>query len=596
MKKNLTFLFLIICLSQTNVLSAQASDANFSIDPGVVNKINQNELKQLNIQKNNIENQNKVEETITSPKQESYTSESGVVVNPSFELKGIKFSGNTIFSDKELNKYIQNLVGKTIYISDVFNAVNDINKLYYTSGYFTSFAYVPPQKITDNIIEVNIVESKIGTIEVEGNKYSKVSYLKNNILATNGLKEGQIFNAYNIRRSLNNINEKDYMKGQISVEEGAKQNLTDIKLRVAERYPLSFNVAWDNGGNSLVGRQRNIMLLSQNNLFGLGHSIYGGTILANGTTGVMAGYKMPIGKYGTELQFDYSFANVNLKEDQTANRINGRAKTFSLRAVQPIFSNNKYEIKTDLGMDLTTVTSSQDSTNTTISDYKLAVARHGINFKEYDNKGVFVSRYETSFGVPILGATQDDYGYFDHSDTAPKSNFLKFKLDLTRLQKLPKECYGIFRVTSQYSPNNLYPTEQILLGGVGSIRGFEPGNCTADLGVNGTFELRSPVPGLKKILPKKLEGFDKNVKLGYFYDWGAFSQQHTGVQINGVSNFLQSVGTGIHVNVTKNLVASVEIAMPIGSSDYRAQDCMLHFSIRADLWDLFSKKPNVTPL
>lgn len=568
-----------------------------SIDAGVVNKMNQDEVQKIEARKDVFKPQAEpvVEENLVNPHQ-SYLDESGVVINPSFELKSVTFSGNTIFKDKELDKYFKPLYNKTIYISEVFDAVNEINKLYVTNGYFTSYAYVPPQKIEDNSIVINVIEGKIGQISFDGNKRSRNSYLRNVVLASNGLDEGKVFNVNNIKKSLDSVNTKNYMTGQIAMQDSARPNSTDLKLTISERFPLSFTNIWDNDGNRLVGRQRDIMLLSQDNLFGLGHSIYGGTVLAKGTVGALAGYKMPVGKHGTELQFDYSFANVNLLEEQAVNRINGRAKTFSARVVQPLYKSNNLDLKTDLGVDFVSANSMQYSTNTPINDYKLTVLRSGLNLTRYDKTGLIAGRLESSFGIPILGATDSTTNYFQNDSTEPQSAFYKLKLDLTRLQKLPKDCFGIIRLSTQYSPNNLYPSEQMMFGGASTIRGFEPGNCLGDVGVNGTFEIRTPLPFLKLVLPTKLEGIDKKVKLGFFYDWGVFSSNNTGVAMNGNSNLLQSVGCGIHFNITKSTIASLEIGIPVGDNIYKEHSAMLHFSIRADLWDLFAKKPQIKAL
>lgn len=595
MKRNLILLAALLVINLPTA-AAEAPPPVF-IDPGVVNEINRDEIKELNIQKNNLsDTPAPIVENIDSSAHESYAYDSGIVVNPTFELKKVTFAGNTVFKDRELEKYFKPLIGKTIYISDVFDAVVEINKMYNQNGYFTSFAYVPPQTIKDNSIVINIEEGKIGQIEIDGNKYSKVNYLKNTVLAPNGLQEGKVFNINDIKKSLDTINSKNYMKGQIAIEEGKKQNSSDLKLKIAERYPLSFTTIWDNGGNTLVGRQRNIMLLQQNNLFGLGHSVYGGTIFAKGTVGALAGYKMPIGKHGTELQFDYSFANVNLLESQAVNRINGRAQTFSTRIVQPLYKSNTIDFKTDLGIDFVSADSMQYSTNTPINSYRLTVLRHGLNLLKYDKKGVFASRFESSFGLPIMGASESSAGMFGNDSTNPQSSFFKVKLDLTRLQKLPKDCYGIFRISSQYSPSNLYASEQMMLGGVSSVRGFEPGNTLGDVGVNGTFEIRTPLPYLKVILPKKIESFDKKVKLGFFYDWGVFSQQNTGRAITASGNLLQSVGAGIHFNLTNSMIASFEVGIPVGDTIYKEHGAMLHFSIKADLWDIFAKKPKLETL
>jgi hemolysin activation/secretion protein len=596
LKQIFTFLFAIFLL-QNKAIAATESRPPIATDPGVVNKMNQGEIKELNNGKYDYKKQNApdIKEDETT-KKDFYDEKAGIVVNPSFDLKKIVFVGNTRFKEKELNKYFEPLIGKTIYINDVFNTVNKINKMYYSNGYYTSYAYVPPQKIKNNTIVVNIVEGKIGEIKIEGNNHSKDNYLKNAILASNGLEEGKVFNINEVRNSLDIINSKKYIKGQIAIEEGKNQDSSDLTLNISERYPLSFNTIWDNDGNRLVGRQRGIMMLSNNNLFGLGHSIYGGTVLAKGTAAALAGYKMPVGKHGTELQFDYSYSHVNLLEEQAVNNISGKAQTFSSRIVQPLFKSDKIDLKTDLGIDFILANSMQYSTNTPISDYKLTVLRQGFNITKYDNSGLNAGRLESSFGIPILGATESTSSYFGNETTDPQSAFYKIRFDLIRLQRLPKDCFGIFRVSTQYSPNNLYPSEQIQFGGVNSIRGFQPGNCLSDIGTNGTFEIRTPLPFFKVVLPKKYEYLDKKLKLGIFYDWGVFSTQNGGVAMAGSTNLLQSVGTGLHFNITDSLVASIEVGIPIGASIYKEQGAMLHFSIKADLWDLFAKKPEIKNL
>lgn len=598
MKQKLTLrlsLILIIFLMHLNIVKAAVTDNIQRIDPGVVNEINRDELKYQRARESikREDNSADIKEAVV---QKTFDNGRGMVINPAIELNKVTFTGNTIFKEKELEKYFSHLIGKGIYLSDIFAAIDEVNKMYYVNGYFTSYAYIPKQRIENNSIVINIVEGKIGEISVEGNTRSKCSYIRNTFLSANGITEGRVFNSNDIQKSMDTINSKSYIKGQISVEEGAKPNTSDIKLEIAERYPLGFNLTWDNGGNRIVGRQRGIMLLSQDNLFGLGHSIYGGSVLSKGTTGALAGYKMPVGKHGTELQFDYSFAKVNLLDEYAANDIKGRAQTFSSRIVQPIYKTANTEFKTDLGIDFVSANSMEYATSTQLSDYKLTVLRHGLNLLRYDNYGLFLSRLESSFGLPILGANQNIGNFFKNDTTNSQSAFFKIKLDLTRLQRLPKDCYGIFRISSQYTPNNLFPAEQMYFGGVGSVRGFEPGSVLGDIGVNGTFEIRTPVPYLKAVLPKKLEKYDKKVRLGFFYDWGIFRQQNSGAAMQASSNFLQSVGSGVHFNVTDSVIASFEVGIPVSGSVYREQSARIHFSIRADLWDLFAKKPKVQPL
>lgn len=597
------FLLLLLLVCGLMQLSAIAEESEvvppIALDPGVVNKLDQDQIKELSTpelepEKEECEGLEISKEIL---KRNSAEHNVGFVKAAPFQLDKVVFVGNTVFKEKDLNKPFSSLFGKTISVEDALAATNEISKIYYAKGYLTSYAYINPKDIKDNTLVVHIVEGKIGEISIEGNTRSKEGYLKNAVLASNKLQEGKIFNVNDAKACLENINSKRFMKGQISVEKSEKTDTSEIKLKVDEKLPISFNVMWDNDGNGLVGEQRAILLLSDNNLFGLGHSIYGGTVLAQGTEGFLAGYKMPVGKHGTELQFDYSFAHVNLGGEQEANRISGNAQKFSTRVVQPLYNKNNINLTTDLGIDFINATSMSYSENESLGDYNLTVVRHGLNFKRYDKTGLVAARYESSFGIPFLGATGSTSRYFGNDEnTDSQSAFYKFKLDLMRLQKLPKQCLGIVRISTQYSPNNLYPTEQMNFGGVTTIRGYEPGACLADSGVNGTFEIRTPVPFLKEAMPNKYENLSERVKLGFFYDWGVFSQQNSGVRMNGVSNFLQSVGAGIHFKITDTMLASFQLGIPVGDSIYKEKSAMFQFAIRADVWDIFAKKPKIQEL
>lgn len=584
----------ILLCTQCRVLAEEIEIPPVALDPGIVNTLNRNLLNELMEEEEEPaeESESKEAPEFESVQQINYKNQTLIDSAQEFELKKVTFSGNTIFKDKELIKYFQSLIDKKITVANAKNAVKEINKLYEESGYYTSYAYISSINPQNNSITINVVEGKIGQISIEGNKYSRAFYLKNILLASNGLEENKVFNINNIDKSIEKINSSNYMKGKISIEQDKESENTDLKLKIEERRPINLKMMWDNDGNEIVGQNRLLMLLSKDNLFGLGNQIYGGTLLARGTTGAFAGYKMPIGKYGTELHFDYSFTHLNLLDEYS--KISGNAQVFSTKIVQPLYNKNNTEINTDLGIDFVNASSMEygELENTSISDYTLTVLRNGFNYIKRDKKGILIGRLENSFGVPIMGAKEDASSSFFNNDTnEPQSAFYKLRFNLTRLQKLPMDCLGIFRISTQYTPNNLYATEKMNFGGIGSMRGFEPGETLADVGVNGTIEIRTPIPFFKRILPEKYKFIDKRVRLGFFYDWGIFSNQHTGIKMSGVENFLQSVGWGLHIKLTESMTASWEIGVPIGSSVHTGKDAVMYFSVKADLWDLFSKKP-----
>ena len=61
-----------------------------------------------------------------------------------------------------------------------------ITDAYRQKGYVTSRAYLPPQQIERQILEIRIVEGITGNVEIKGNRYFKKKLYRNKIALKNG--------------------------------------------------------------------------------------------------------------------------------------------------------------------------------------------------------------------------------------------------------------------------------------------------------------------------------------------------------------------------------------------------------------------------
>jgi len=176
-----------------------------------------------------------------------------------------------------------------------------------------------------------------------------------------------------------------------------------------------------------------------------------------------------------------------------------------------------------------------------------------------------------------------------------ESQFYKVTAGGIRVQRLPLDCIGILRVGGQYSPNALYPIEQMQIGGPFTLRGYQPAELIGDYGVSGTAEIRTPIPGIKALFPKKIEDtVDENVKFAAFYDFG-YVKEHKSIY-NYPQNFLNSVGIGLYVNLTKTISTQFGLAMPLGYRHYNEKTPRFYFGISTEfdkLIPLKAKKKDV---
>lgn len=129
---------------------------------------------------------------------------------------------------------------------------------------------------------------------------------------------------------MKNMNNKPHMRVAASISKNEDHD-TEIKLHVQDRLPLTLNLAWDDYGRNYTGRQRFTSVLGFENFLGFGDKIYGGSILSQDSTGALAGYSIPISKYGTRLAFDYSYSHVNLGGPYRSLGLTGDATNYSLR-------------------------------------------------------------------------------------------------------------------------------------------------------------------------------------------------------------------------------------------------------------------------
>ena len=580
-KKNDLFLILL-ALNIFLANSSFAVNAPMGIDAGAIDKSMQKDLLEQKIDKKLIQTEfqdKKVNQDAIKKPEEKDMGE--YIYNPKFQLNHINFEGNSLYKTEILQKLAAPLVGKEIFMDDLVDLTVKISRFYQANGYLTCYAYIPEQEVDSGTVTIAIAESKIDQVLIQGNKWSKEKYLKRVILGSNDLKEGEIFNSKKIQLALKDLNQHNYIKGQVSISKDKETDKTAIVLNVQDRCPIGFNPSWDNYGRRLVGEQRANMILSYDDLTGHGDKIYGGTTLARGTTGALAGYQIPVGSHGTKLAFDYSYSAIKLGKEYASEDIRGKSKDYALTLTHPLYRTPDTSLVASAAIDALSSNTRYNSLGQTTSNYNLRVFRTGLYGMHDDKYGRWIGSLGSDFGATFLGATQN-------IANGPSSNFVKFKTGLTRVQRLPHRSLGIIRIDGLYSPNRMFAAEQMQLGGPFSIRGYEPGVILGDYGVSGTFEVRTPVPYLTSILPKKLEHLENRVKLVMFYDWG-YVKEH-GHMYDFPLNFLQSVGTGLHINLTDYLSASCSVGIPVGQKAYQGADVRFNFGITSEV-DRFFFKP-----
>ncbi|GHV53165.1 outer membrane protein assembly factor [Synergistales bacterium] len=150
-----------------------------------------------------------------------------VVENP--VVGGINFIDNTIYSEDKLRDLCFTKPGM------IFNRVffrNDLQRIkekYQQDGYV--MARVNDVKIEGDIVNVYIVEPKIGSVIIQGNKRTKTYVIERRV----GIKSGDQFNATKLRYTLSRLQGIGYFSDvNVGFEPGEAPDLVNLVLTVTE--------------------------------------------------------------------------------------------------------------------------------------------------------------------------------------------------------------------------------------------------------------------------------------------------------------------------------------------------------------------------
>jgi hemolysin activation/secretion protein len=493
-------------------------------------------------------------------------SETPAQPSPAFMLNSLTVEGNTLLPQADLDALTASYVGKEVTFDDLSKAVDGINKLYREKGYFTSQAYIPPQNVAEGTVVIQVLEGKIGKIDVSGNRYYKAWAIKRNIPQ----KEGEALNIPDLEKALNVMNNQENFRLKATLSPGEAAGETDITLELAERQPWQFSPTFDNQGRPYIGTLRWGTELSNQNLTGIGDRFFAKWIGAAGTQAALANYAVPLNRFGTELNFGFGFNWVNV-DLETASQpdIEGTAFNYSVFLTQPLDKNRTFVA--DAGMHFKRISTFINHERVDRDDVRSIVV--GMNFNKFDRLGRTFARTQMTFAPEWMGAN---------------TSFWKTEGMLTRLVRLPKENLLIFRAYGQMTPDGLIPAEQFQLGGAYSVRGYTEGLLIGDRGYNFSLEHRWPVPYLSKVSP----WLAQRVQGAFFFDMGQVWQDRSNDNfVVGFSNkrertLLASAGLGVRFRMTRFMYGFADWGFGLLDRDGVEPNAMptarLHFGVRSD--------------
>lgn len=491
-------------------------------------------------------------------------------------LKEVAIEGNTILAEEVFAPAIAPYLNREVTAQELQELPQAIERVYRRQGYVTSVAFLPPQRIQEGRVTIQVLEGRLGKVTIEGNRY----FSAHRILWYWPMESGQILQYRAIRGGLIRMNEHPDREVQALLKPGAATGQTDIVLKVTDERPLHAGFQWDRQGTKPIGRFRYGPYVRHNNLLGLDDILIGGMTFGRHFAAAYAQYLVPLTPYGTTASFGFSHSQVSPKRHFDALGVNGIAQSYVTSLTQVLLDDEPLTLDARVSFDIKESRTMVRSG--TSRRERLRVIRFGPRMRLRDPWGMWVMRNDYSFGLKGLGATSANNPVASRPGAKP--DFFSTELSATRIQQMPWGTRTILTLETQVAGSKLLPQEQLYLGGADSVRGYPEGDYLADSGL--LFRLEYLVPCVVAPadwrLPFSKESLREQVTFAAFVDRG-YGRLRAITGEERQSRNLTGVGGGVRIRLAELVVARLDWAWNVGDKPLTDDaDSVLHFSLHQE--------------
>lgn len=431
---------------------------------------------------------------------------------------------------------------------------------------------IPEQKISNGVLEIIVIEGKLGKITVEGNKYFKDRTLVNYIR----LEERGAIDSNILVTDLSWINRNPFRQVDVIYEPGELAGTTNIRLLAEDRRPYRFYAGVDNTGYDETENTRIFVGANWGNAFGLDHIL---SIQLTSAPKIDRFWAIT-GHYTVPLPWrdiwtfygGYSHVHGDMQIDHPGLDNSGYSAQASTRYSWILTPRPGYLHDATFGFDY-------KRTDNNLEFGGESVYRHSVNLTQlilgyngaYINEGFSGSITAELFYSPgpWLGE-QSDSDYRDVRFQA-KSSYLYGRLTFVPILRLPKNFSFAMTFRGQASSQNLLSSEQAGLGGYDSVRGYKEREVNVDNAFLTSVELRSPPLSFigKKAFKDMLQFL---VFLDYAIGRDVRTENHT-----PKTHYLLSAGPGARYEIAPYLSFRGDLGFQINKLDSRG--FRFHFSL-----------------
>jgi hemolysin activation/secretion protein len=412
-----------------------------------------------------------------------------------FDISRYEVEGNSLLPPEEIRKLLAPHAGARRSLADVKRAMAALQEAYRQRGFTLVQIGLPEQELDAGVVRLRVIESRIGTVRVEGNQ----NFDEGNIRASvPGLRPGETPDLSRISASLRTANENPKKNTRLGLQRNEQTDAVDATLRVADEKPWSVGLNLDNGGNAATGKTRAGASYQNANFAGLDHVLglqYTTTVEKPDQVKVYgAGYHIPLYALGDSVDLYASYSDVNsgtVAAGAFDLQVSGSGTVYGARYNQHLGRLGEIESKLAYGLDYKAFRNDVQLLGIQLGS---DVTVHPISFgylASWTGAGS-AAAFDATAVRNLPGGERGGVEDFERARAGARAGYSLLRYGASYNRALPAEWQLRLRVNGQLTRDALVSGEQFGAGGAASVRGFSEREIANDKGYAAGAEVYTP--------------------------------------------------------------------------------------------------------
>jgi len=470
-------------------------------------------------------------------------------------IRGVVVADSGLVVPEEVKAALVDFVGGPLSL----RAINEMNRAavlaYREGGLPIVDVAFPEQNVSGGVLQMVVVVGRAGEISVEGNRwFDDEIYLR----SFRTLPSAIIYEEP-ILADLRYLNENPYRRVNLLYTPGEDFGETDIILDANERRPWTVYAGYEDTGNTLIGQDRLLYGVDWGNALGLDHRMayqYTTTPDFEGVHAHSGTYRIPFHRTRHELRLlaGYVETDVTFPVLGVPLTSGGESSQASAEYAIPLPEWRGYRHEIAAGFDFKSTNNNLEFGGATVTDntaeiFQFSLAQTLSKDQPFGRQRI---RQRLVWAPGDLSNHNSD-AVFQGLRALGSADYVYWTGEVTQSVDLPHGFRFVGDAEAQLSGANLLPSETFIMGGVGSVRGFEQNVIRADRGAQVNLELYGP-PFRPLEAAGLAEGVREEARLFAFFDYALGGNVEL---LPGESDDFQLGGAGLGIEADLGRHASV---------------------------------------